>query len=401
MENLAENITNLRKSNNMSQDELASLLKVSRQAISKWERSEGLPDLYNVKKLAEVFNISVDYLIGNTNPNYIREKEISNLITKVMYGILASFITTVALIQILGLIPASFWLIYALFNSGYEWASVIIIVYLTLLVILGFGFGYTLRNLFINKELEKTKIISIILTSILLIGYLSILIAFRLSGFSIIFLYIFVLLLIITSIVGAALMKTNLPYIPNTNIERYGNFLVKYTKYIIIGFATIAITTTLGHLLIKTRVHYLYEMDFSAIQSIENDDVLLSGYYILSDEDVSYYHFDEEIYFTVTLPEGEISNPKVRIYVGDVIIATGSLSKELENTYILHQTNMNKEIDVDMEEGEIEWIKNIEMMRYEVTVTIDGQEEIISSYLMFDSASSSGSYATIWIWDKK
>ena len=63
MEYFGLKLQTLRKKALMSQDDLAELIGVSRQAISKWERSEALPDLYNVKKIAEAFNITIDELM--------------------------------------------------------------------------------------------------------------------------------------------------------------------------------------------------------------------------------------------------------------------------------------------------------------------------------------------------
>jgi DNA-binding XRE family transcriptional regulator len=47
----------------MSQEELATLLNVSRQTISKWETGDTLPDVYNAVALAKMFHISLDVLI--------------------------------------------------------------------------------------------------------------------------------------------------------------------------------------------------------------------------------------------------------------------------------------------------------------------------------------------------
>ncbi len=63
MEYFGLKLQTLRKKSSMSQEDLATLLGVSRQAISKWERSEALPDLYNAKKIAEVFSITIDELM--------------------------------------------------------------------------------------------------------------------------------------------------------------------------------------------------------------------------------------------------------------------------------------------------------------------------------------------------
>jgi transcriptional regulator with XRE-family HTH domain/ribosomal protein L37E len=60
-------ITQLRREQGKSQEQLATEVGVSRQAISKWERGEGLPDLYHAQRLAQVFHVNVDDLLSN-NP---------------------------------------------------------------------------------------------------------------------------------------------------------------------------------------------------------------------------------------------------------------------------------------------------------------------------------------------
>ena len=60
---LGEKIQRLRKARGMSQEELSGQLTVSRQAISKWELGESVPDTENVVQLSKVFNVSTDYLL--------------------------------------------------------------------------------------------------------------------------------------------------------------------------------------------------------------------------------------------------------------------------------------------------------------------------------------------------
>lgn len=60
---LAEKITMLRKQNGYSQEEVAERLNVSRQAVSKWESGNTIPDLDKIIKLSELFNVSTDYLL--------------------------------------------------------------------------------------------------------------------------------------------------------------------------------------------------------------------------------------------------------------------------------------------------------------------------------------------------
>ena len=60
---LADKIINERKKNGWSQEELAELLDVSRQSVSKWEGAQSVPDLQKILKMAEVFGVSTDYLL--------------------------------------------------------------------------------------------------------------------------------------------------------------------------------------------------------------------------------------------------------------------------------------------------------------------------------------------------
>ena len=64
MNELSENIAILRKQNNMSQSDLANILFVTPQAISRWERGETEPDVDTIKKLSEVFKVSVEEIIN-------------------------------------------------------------------------------------------------------------------------------------------------------------------------------------------------------------------------------------------------------------------------------------------------------------------------------------------------
>ena len=53
----------LRKENNLTQEELAFKLNVSRQAITKWECNEGIPDIDNLKEISKLFNTTIDELV--------------------------------------------------------------------------------------------------------------------------------------------------------------------------------------------------------------------------------------------------------------------------------------------------------------------------------------------------
>ena len=66
---LADKIIRLRKKNGWSQEELAEKMKVSRQAVSKWEGAQTIPDLEKILKLGELFGVTTDYLLKDEIEN--------------------------------------------------------------------------------------------------------------------------------------------------------------------------------------------------------------------------------------------------------------------------------------------------------------------------------------------
>ncbi|MDT6980674.1 helix-turn-helix transcriptional regulator [Levilactobacillus zymae] len=63
MNQFPQQLKKLRKATNTTQDDLASQLFVTRQAISKWESGDSTPDLTNLIKLTDIFNVSLDTLV--------------------------------------------------------------------------------------------------------------------------------------------------------------------------------------------------------------------------------------------------------------------------------------------------------------------------------------------------
>lgn len=60
-----EKLKEARKGVGYSQEELANKLGVSRSAITKWETDKGMPDITNIKAIAQLLNISIDYLLDD------------------------------------------------------------------------------------------------------------------------------------------------------------------------------------------------------------------------------------------------------------------------------------------------------------------------------------------------
>ena len=64
-----EKIIMLRKNKNLSQEDLGNELGVARQTISKWELGETTPEMDKLIKMSEIFEITLDDLIKDTEPN--------------------------------------------------------------------------------------------------------------------------------------------------------------------------------------------------------------------------------------------------------------------------------------------------------------------------------------------
>ncbi len=72
---LSERIQHLRKSRGMSQEELAEEIGVSRQAVSKWESEQSMPDLEKVILLSDFFGVTTDYLLKGREPEPQQENK--------------------------------------------------------------------------------------------------------------------------------------------------------------------------------------------------------------------------------------------------------------------------------------------------------------------------------------
>jgi transcriptional regulator with XRE-family HTH domain len=63
----AERLRGLRKDSGLQQEELAALLNTTQRRISYWETGQIEPDLMSLWKLSDIFDVSIDYLVGKTD----------------------------------------------------------------------------------------------------------------------------------------------------------------------------------------------------------------------------------------------------------------------------------------------------------------------------------------------
>lgn len=103
-------ILKYRKKYNLSQEDLAKEIGVTRQTISKWELNETTPDLKQAIKLAEIFDINFNKIIANINNDEESKKEIQEKIKNIILIISLSLL----MIILISLISIFFY------NYGYN-----------------------------------------------------------------------------------------------------------------------------------------------------------------------------------------------------------------------------------------------------------------------------------------
>ncbi len=91
--NMADRIQYLRKTKGISQEELADKVGVSRQAVSKWEGEQSIPDLEKIITMSEYFEVTTDYILKGIEPVVDKEQKSSELTSKILYIASTAFVT--------------------------------------------------------------------------------------------------------------------------------------------------------------------------------------------------------------------------------------------------------------------------------------------------------------------
>ena len=97
---LADYLKKYRKDNNITQEELANKLYVTKQAVSKWETERGLPDIEMYKELSLLLGVSVDELLGldkkdDANEKGVRSQKPLILISSICLILVCAIIITI------------------------------------------------------------------------------------------------------------------------------------------------------------------------------------------------------------------------------------------------------------------------------------------------------------------
>ena len=99
---LGKKILELRKKENLSQEQLAEKMNVTRQTISKWELNETTPDIKQAKELSKLFKISLDELTENDMTTLVMQKvsnteKLAGLVLKVSKWLGVCFLVTLVI----------------------------------------------------------------------------------------------------------------------------------------------------------------------------------------------------------------------------------------------------------------------------------------------------------------
>ncbi len=168
---IAKNISTLRRAAAMTQFELAERLNYSDKAVSKWERGESVPDIAVLKNIADIFSVTVDYLLEeeHTKNRYDRPQ---NRIRLANRGFITGMsVTLVWLIALVAFVTGDMFREHTL---GYHWLVFLWAVPITFIVWL------VLNSVWFNKR-RNFLIISFLMWTALAAIHVSLIILFSLN----------------------------------------------------------------------------------------------------------------------------------------------------------------------------------------------------------------------------
>ncbi len=157
---IAKNITELRKQFGLTQIELAEKLNYSDKSVSKWERAESVPDVIVLKEIADLFGVTLDYLVEEEHKGFSETK--SAIIRRIRNH---GFITGISMVLV-WLIAAIIFFALDIATVPRRWLTFVIAVPITILVWLIFN------SMWFNKR-RNFLIISFLMWTVLATVFVS------------------------------------------------------------------------------------------------------------------------------------------------------------------------------------------------------------------------------------
>ncbi|MBR6509115.1 MAG: helix-turn-helix transcriptional regulator [Clostridia bacterium] len=162
---IAKNIAELRKANDYTQSDLASKLNYSDKSVSKWERAEAIPDVAVLKEIADLFGVSLDYMVEEKHK--IKTKDKISAFTKLHNH---GFITGMSILLVWLLAMLGFIITDSIIEDfKFQWLAFVYAMPITFIVWLVFN------SIWFNKR-RNFLIISFLMWSLLLTAFITLLV---------------------------------------------------------------------------------------------------------------------------------------------------------------------------------------------------------------------------------
>ena len=128
---IAENLVYYRKKAQLTQSELAEKINYSDKSVSKWERAEGVPDIYILDQLADLYGLTVNDFLTTKKKQRIAKMFVSKLLITLLSVGLVWFISTFAFSVLTLFVPElnNYWQIWLLFIYAIPVTSIILIIF--------------------------------------------------------------------------------------------------------------------------------------------------------------------------------------------------------------------------------------------------------------------------------
>ena len=166
---IATNIADLRRKNQMTQLDLAEKLNYTDKAISKWERGESIPDVFVLKSIAELFGVTVDYLLEDVHPEPIPANENDSEEEKRHHSIRARGFVTGMSVLLVWLVATVVFMIFDMVPDGVTAHWIIFVYAVPASMIL----WLVMNSIWFNRR-RNYLIISLLMWTILASVYISV-----------------------------------------------------------------------------------------------------------------------------------------------------------------------------------------------------------------------------------
>lgn len=165
-----EKLQQLRKQKNLTQEELAQCLFVSRAAVSKWESGRGYPSIDSLKGISKVFHVSIDDLLSGEELILIAEEDRKENIIElraILYGLLDIMSFIFVFIPLFGQKSGDVILSVSMLNLELKETYMLVVYFVMISMLVIFGIVELILQKVQNRVWKKSApIISIVLTII-------------------------------------------------------------------------------------------------------------------------------------------------------------------------------------------------------------------------------------------